>query len=298
MDKLRRMQIFKTVAEVGQFNRAAQNLSLSKSAVSQAIADLETYLGSRLIIRDNRNFQLTETGQDYYENCARILSDVNEIEDAIRVRRSGMSGRINMTAPITYGVSVLSPILSEFLKANPELELSLSLSESNIDMVQAGLDIAIRIGLLTDSVLIARKISTVRLILCASPDYIAAHGHIENFEDLESRNCFKYRWTPKWIFTKAGKTTTILPKGSVVSDSGEALMQLAIGGNGICFLPDFIVGNALADGRLVEVLPDYKGHNLPIQAVYTPNRHMPARVRRLIDFMADALADRSNTTQL
>jgi DNA-binding transcriptional LysR family regulator len=293
MDKLRRMQIFKTVAEVGQFTQAAQNLGVSKSAVSQAIADLETYLGSRLIIRDNRNFKLTETGHDYYKNCARILSDINKLEEEMQTKKVELDGRINMTAPITYGVQVLSPILAEFLKENPQIDLSLTLSESNIDLVQAGLDIAIRIGVLTDSALIARKLSSVRLILCASPDFIAEHGRIESLDDLNSRNCFKYRWTPKWKFTKDGKTTTISPKGSVISDSGEALMQLAIGGNGVCFLPDFIVGKALADGQLVEVLPDFQGHSLPIQAVFQSNRHMPARVRGLIDFMAEAFAERA-----
>lgn len=288
MDKLRRMQIFKTVAEVGQFTQAAQILGISKSAVSQAIADLESYLGSRLINRDNRNFQLTDTGTAYFEECTRILTDISALEDDMRVEKAELDGRINMTAPITYGVRVLSPIIADFLKANPQIDMSLSLSESNIDLIQSGLDIAIRIGVLNDSALIARKLSEVRLILCASPGFISEYGDIQNLDDLKTRNCFKYRWTPKWIFTKGSKTTTFLPKGSVISDSGEALMQLAIGGNGVCFLPDFIVGNALADGRLVEILPDHKGHYLPIQAVFQSNKHMPARVRRLIDFMADA----------
>lgn len=290
MDKLRRMQIFKTVAETGQFTKAAQNLRLSKSAVSQAISNLESHLGSRLINRDNRNFQLTEAGTTYYEECARILADISSLEDEMRNEESALEGRIHLTAPITYGVKVLSPIVAEFLRQNPKVELNLSLSESNMDLVQSGLDVAIRIGNLPDSAMLMRHLSETQMKLCASPEFISKHPNIQTLADLVPLNCFRYRWTPKWIFTVDGERKEIVPTGSVLSDSGEALLQLAIGGNGVCYLPDFICEEALASGQLVRILPRHKAQSLAIQAVFPPNRHMPARVRRLIDFLAEAYA--------
>ncbi|NNC37982.1 MAG: LysR family transcriptional regulator [Hyphomonadaceae bacterium] len=284
------MKIFKTVAEVGQFTRAARNLRLSKSAVSQAISDLESYLGSRLITRDNRNFQLTEAGTAYYEECTRILADIAELEDEMRNEKGVIQGQIHLTAPITYGVRVLAPIIAEFLRRNRNVELNLSLSESNMDLVQAGIDVAIRIGNLPDSSMIMRHLSETQMILCASPDFIAAHSPIHTLADLSGLNCFRYRWTPKWIFTLDGKTSEFVPCGSVISDSGEALLQLAIGGNGVCYLPDFICGEAVLKGQLVPILPRYKAHSIAIQAVFPPHRHMPARVRRLIDFLAETYA--------
>lgn len=288
MDKLRRMQIFKTVAEVGQFTQAAQNLGISKSAVSQAITDLESYLGSRLINRDNRNFQLTEAGAAYHEECTRILIDIAELEDEMRNAEIGLEGRIHLTAPITYGVQVLSPILGEFLRRNPKIELNLTLSESNIDLVRAGIDVAIRIGNLADSSMIMRRLSKTEMILCASPKYLAAHPNIKTIGDLKSLNCFRYRWTPKWFFKSEGEMKEFIPTGSVVSDSGEALLQLAIGGNGVSYLPDFICGQAIADGKLVRMLTNYDPHYIAIQAVFPTHRHMPTRVRRLIDFLSEA----------
>lgn len=288
MDKLRRMQIFKAVAEVGQFTQAAHNLRLSKSAVSQAISDLESYLGSRLISRDNRSFQLTEAGISYYARCTKILAEISELEDEMRNDDHALEGRISLTAPITYGVQVLSPILAEFLRRNPKINLSFSLSESNQDLVQGGLDMAIRIGNLRDSAMIMRSLGKTQMKLCASPKFAANSPDVKNLRDLDDLNCFRYRWTPKWIFKHQGKNVEFVPTGSVTSDSGEALMEFAIGGNGVCFLPDFICGQALKDGKLVEILPDYVGQHIAIQAVFPPNRHMPARVRRLIDFLAVA----------
>jgi len=286
MDKLRRMQIFKAVADVGQFTQAAQNLRVSKSAVSQAISDLESYLGSRLISRDNRSFQLTEAGAAYYAECSRILTEIAELEDEIRNEDHALEGRIHLTAPITYGVQVLSPILAEFLRLNPKVNLSLSLSESNQDLVQGGMDMAIRIGNLPDSAMIMRSLGKTQMKLCASPDFATTHANVKTLRDLKNLNCFRYRWTPKWIFTHGGDEKSFVPTGSLTSDSGEALMAFAIGGNGVCFLPDFICGQALSEGLLVEILPDYVGQYIAIQAVFPPNRHMPARVRRLIDFLA------------
>ena len=136
--------------------------------------------------------------------------------------------------------------------------------------------------------MIMRSLGKTQMKLCASPEFVANSPDVKNFLDLADLNCFRYRWTPKWIFKHQGKNVEFVPTGSVTSDSGEALMEFAIGGNGVCFVPDFICGQALKDGTLVELLPEYVGQHIAIQAVFPPNRHMPVRVRRLIDFLAVA----------
>jgi DNA-binding transcriptional LysR family regulator len=289
MDKLRHMEIFKAVVETGQFTRAANSLSLSKSAVSHAVSALEAHLGSQLINRNNRSLQLTDAGENYYQNCRRVLADIGAIEDEIRHEELTVRGLIHVTAPITYGVSVLSPIFADFMRSNPEVELNISLSESNMDLVQAGLDVAIRIGVLPDSAMIARRLSQTRQMLCATADFLKRNNAINKPEDLNNVSCFRYRWTPKWYLSKEGKTTAIQPKGKVISDSGEALLQMAIGGHGVCYLPDFICGDALKERRLVRVLPDYDGQMIPVHAVFPPHRHRSMRVQRIVDYLANSL---------
>lgn len=291
MNKLRRMEIFKAVAEAGKFTRAAENLGLSKSAVSHAIADLETYLGTQLINRDNRQFQLTVDGEIYYEQCSHFLSELNAIENAYREERLKIDGHISLTAPITFGATQLTPLLSSFMHQNPEIEITLSLSEHNLDLVQAGLDMAIRIGHLRNSALRARRIAACAMVLCASPKFLNENPKIEDLHDLSSVNTLRYRWTPKWNFTKAGDKFTYTPKGTIMSDSGDALVEFAAQAHGVCYMPEFIAAPALGDGRLVQILPDYTGVKLPIHIVFPPGRHRPARVKKLTDHLIAGFAE-------
>jgi len=288
MDKLRRMEIFKAVAEAGQFSRAAENLHLSKSAVSHAISDLETYLETHLVTRNTRGFQLTSDGERYYQNCCHILSEVHAFENDFRHFNKSLEGTISLTTPITYGVRIISPLLVEFLKANPLINIDFSLSESNVDLVQAGIDLAIRIGHLSSSASTAHRLTSVSFSLCASPGWIAGNPPVKAIQDLDHVDCLKYRWTPKWNFIHNGKQIAFTPKGSVTSDSGEALREFAIGGHGVCFLPDFIVEDALQSGQLKKLLPDVGYERVPVHAVFPPGSQRPFRVNRLLEFLVDS----------
>ncbi len=285
------MEIFKAVAEAGKFTRAAENMGLSKSAVSHAIADLESYLGTQLINRDNRQFQLTVDGELYYEQCSHFLSELNAIENSYREDRPQIDGHISLTAPITFGVTQLTPRLSDFMLQNPDISISLSLSEHNLDLVQAGLDMAIRIGHLQNSALRARRIATCNMLLCASPKFISENRKIEDIHDLNNLNTLRYRWTPKWNFIKSGDRFTFTPKGTIMSDSGDSLVELAARGHGVCFMPEFIALPALQTGRLVRILPDYVGVRLPIHIVFPPGRHRPTRIKKLTDHLIAGFED-------
>lgn len=291
MNRLRRMEIFRAVVDAQKFSQAAENLGLSKSAVSHAIADLEAYLGTQLINRDNRQFQLTADGERYNQQCRNILSELSAIENTYRQEKTTVDGHISITAPISFGVSRLSPILTEFLNQNPDVHLSVSLSEQNIDLVQAGLDVAIRIGHLSSSALRARRLSSVKLIMTASPDFIQNNPNIDCLKDLEKLNTLRYKWTPKWNFSRNGKKHSFSPKGSITSDSGEALLKFTVGGHGISFLPDFIVEDDLAKGNIVRFLPDYEGESIPVHAVFPPSRHRAVRITKLTEFLVDAFSD-------
>jgi len=290
MNKLRRMEIFKAVVDAGQFARAAQNLRLSNSAVSHAISDLEDFLGVQLLSRNTRGFQLTDDGERYYQNCCHILSEINAVENDLRQTSIEVDGPISITAPISYGVNIISPILAKFLQSNPNIDLSVSLSENYVDLVQAGIDMAIRIGRLPNSAMTAQKISTVKLILCASPDFTARHPDLKSLEDLNTVNCFRYRWTPKWNFTHEGSPIIFSPKGSVTSDSGDALLEFVAAGLGVSFLPDFICDDALKKGRIVSILPEYIPETVPVHAVFPPNKQRPVRLQKLLEFLKESFA--------
>lgn len=289
MDRFRRMEIFNAVVEAGQFTRAAASLNLSKSAVSHAISDLEKFLGLQLLTRSNRSLQLTDAGKSYYEQSVRILSDVSELESVTRKSDKAVSGRIRLSAPMTYACSSLAPIIAQFMNDNPSVEIELVLTETTLDLVGDGIDLAIRVGNLKDSRLISRKITTMAHIICASPTFLKAHASIHELDQLHDVNCLKFKYTPIWNLIRGGKDYKFTPKGSLVSNSGEALREFAIAGQGVTFLPEFLAGPALLQGKLIRVLPDYAGRKMDVSIVRPPGRHYPLRVRRLSDLIADAI---------
>lgn len=287
MNKLRRMEIFRAVVEAGKFTQAAQNLGLSKSAVSHAISNLETYLGTQLLNRDNRKIQLTSDGESYYEQCCHILSELAALEGNYRDDKQDIDGHISITAPITFGVTRIAPIVGRFMTENPKVDISISLADHSLDLVQAGLDIGIRIGHLSNSSIRARKLTSVQMELYASPDFLKAHPELKTISDLELIDTLRYRWTPKWRFTREGENFTFRPKGRLSSDSGEALVEFAVQGLGVCFMPEFIARTAIEQGLLVRMLPDYEGEWLPVHAVFPPGRHRSARVKKLLDYLVE-----------
>lgn len=283
------MEIFESVASAGQLTRAAKALGISVSGVSHAISDLESYLGVELILRTNRSLTLTQAGKDYRVKCREILTQVRRLEDSFNTPESTLDGRINITASISYGVNILSPILADFMERNPKLDLNLYLSDGKLNLVEESIDVAIRIGKMKDSSLISRRLSSIRLNLCASPNFIRENPHIKSPKDLQDQPCLRYVNTLKWGLSKGGKKTSITPSGQVLSNSGESLRAFACLGRGIAYLPDFISNEALADGRLARLLPEYQGDSLGVYAVYLPSRHKPVRIRKFLEFLSERL---------
>ena len=294
MDRFRRMEIFVAVVETGQITRASEKLHLSKSAVSQGLSDLERYLGVQLLSRNPRAMQLTEAGQGYYDHCKRILADVETVEDDLRGEEKQVSGHIRITAPDTFGSYLLTPIFTQFIEENPSITLDLHLTERSIDLVEEGFDLAFRIKSSDDRQHEWTKLSSVRMVTCASPEYLKKSGKpLRDHRDLKHHNCLKYTRSPSWKFSKDGRNFEFMPEGNVTTNSGENLRQFAIAGHGIIYIPYFLAYHALAKKRLVMVLSDYEGQKLDGYIVRPGHRHCPARVQSLIDFTVD----RTNSMQ-
>jgi DNA-binding transcriptional LysR family regulator len=286
------MEIFVRVVEAGQLTRAAQALSLSKSSVSHALNDLETYLGLQLIRRNNRSWQITDAGQSYYEKCKSILADVAEMEDRARQASQVLSGHIRLSAPDTFGSYTLTPIIAKFMELHPNVVIEMNLTERMVDLIEERVDIAFRAGVLKDSSLVARLLGEAEMVVCASPSYLQKYGAPETHLDLKNHKCLRYSRSPNWTLFKGQKRFNFMPKDHVVTNSGEVLREFAIRGQGICYIPTMLVSHALKKGRLIQTLKAYKGAALPVYAVRTGDDRVPTRVLALLEFVAEELKGR------
>jgi DNA-binding transcriptional LysR family regulator len=283
------MEIFLKLADTGQFTRAAKQLSVSKSTVSQAISDLEAYLGLQLVKRDGRSLQLTDAGQIYSVECRRVLADINHLEDQVRSESLGMSGQISLTAPNAYMTKTLTPLLLKFIKIHPNISLDLSPSEYNIDLVAEGVDVAFRVGNMKDSGLLARKIGATKMQMCAAPSYLDKYGQPRDISDLKNHNCLVYSNSPDWVFEQDGEHMRFQPKGSVRTSSGDNLREFVLGGLGIGFFPGFLISDDLESGVLMPVLEDIPGLVLDINLVRPADRHCPKRITEFMNFIQSEL---------
>jgi len=296
MDRLTAMEIFSRVVSEGSFSGAARVLNMSKSAVSKYISDLEERLGARLLNRTTRRLSLTDVGKAYHERCLQVLSDIAEMEAAVSYKTQQVGGLLKIAAPVTFSVKHLGAPLSEFLTAYPDIEIELNLNDRRVDIVEEGFDAAIRIARrLSDSSLIAAKLATARSVTAASPAYLAEFGTPQHPRDLANHNCLRYSNLgpiSEWEYTAAdGEPISIHAKGSISANNGEVLREAALDGKGIISGPSFLSGDAIREGKLVRVLPDFDQEDFSIFAVYPHNRHLSAKVRRLVDFLKDYWAD-------
>lgn len=295
MDRLASMAVFVKVAELASFSGAARQLGLSKSAVSKHVTSLEERLGARLLNRTTRHLALTEAGLAYREACVRIVQETEEAE-AEAGRDSGEPrGRLKVSAPMTFGVAELAPLIPDLLARHPLLEVDLTLNDRMVDLIEEGFDVAIRIGTLRDSSLVARKIATAASLCAASPAYLAARGTPRALADLASHNCLRYTYRQGpggWEFERGGERRHVRPRGTLSANNGDALRAAALGGLGIVLLPDFIIGHDVAAGRLVPLLTDWRQPEFPIHAVFPPQRHGSAKLRTFVDFLVDRLGRR------
>jgi DNA-binding transcriptional LysR family regulator len=288
MDALTDIAVFVRVVERGSFTLAAGDLALSRAVVSKYLSRLEDRLGARLLHRTTRRLSLTEAGAALFEASRGALERIEEAEAAVAQFQSKPRGRLRVSAPMSFGILHLGPAMADFARAYPEITLDVRLDDRFVNLVEDGFDVAVRIGALTDSSLVARKVATTRAVACASPGYLAEHGEPESPEDLASHNCLVYSYLADvWRFTAPdGREIPVAVKGSLRINNGIVLAEAAVAGHGILVTPSFYVAPLLRSGRLRQILSRYKLKELGIHAVYPQRGHVPPKVRAFVDFLA------------
>ena len=279
---------FVAVAETESFTRAAKRLGVSIAHVSRQISALEDRLSTRLFYRTTRRVSTTEAGQIYYQHCRQILDALEQAERSMTNMQLVPQGRLRLTAPVTYGEKSIAPLVNDFVLRYPELDVEMKLTNQQLDLVAEGYDLAVRLGKLDDSSLMARRLASRTLYVCASPAYLAVHGTPHSLSELEHHNCLQGN-LGYWRFQDAGHPRNVRIRGNVRCDSGRALLDAALKGVGIVQLPDYYVGSALDAGTLIPLLTLYQEDDDGIWAVYPHNRHLSPKVRMLLDYFADSL---------
>ncbi|MCH9000548.1 MAG: LysR family transcriptional regulator [Proteobacteria bacterium] len=291
MEDLSAMAVFARVVEMESFSGAARALGLSKSAVSKRVGRLEDRMGLRLLNRTTRRLSLTEAGAAFYQGCRRVVAEAEAAERAVTRLASAPRGRLKVNAPMSFGVRHLAPALPDFMARYPELNVDLTLNDRVVDLVEEGFDLAIRIARLAESSLIARRLAPNRLVLCAAPSYLAAHGAPRAVEDLKGHECLLYSYQAAgdvWRLCGPGGERRLAVTGRLRINNGDALLAAALGGLGVALLPCFICGQDLRAGRLIQVLPAWSGPaDTAIAAVYPASRNLSPKVRVFVDFLTE-----------
>jgi DNA-binding transcriptional LysR family regulator len=294
MDRFQAIRVFAQVVESGSFSSAAGKLGLSATAASRHVADLEAHLHTRLLNRTTRRVSLTESGRAFYERSVQLLADLDEAEQEASRAAVVPRGTIKLTTSVNFGVRHVAPAIAAFLAAHAEVRFDVSLSDRLVDLVEEGFDLAIRIGSPGSENVVARKLGETRLVPCASPAYLAAHGAPQVPEDLARHNCFTYEYVaPRnlWRFRDpGGGERSVRVSGNLHSNNGDLLAEAAALGAGVVFEPAFIVGPEVRAGRLVPLLQDFEPQATPIYAVYPSRKHLSAKVRLFVDFLVERFA--------
>jgi DNA-binding transcriptional LysR family regulator len=294
MDKLDAMNAFVKVVSLGSYAEAARALGLTRSAVSKAVMELEQLLGARLLDRTTRRVSATEAGLAYYESCLDILARVEETEMQVSRLHDEPKGVLKVNAPVSFGVLHLGRLMAEFMGQYPDLKIELTLNDRFIDPIEEGVDVTIRIGVLADSSLIARRLAPARRVLVAAPRYLKQFGRPKSPDDLARHRCLNYGHSTmlqRWRLTRDGETFSLAINSVLCSNNGDVLRAAAVAGQGIAKLPTFLVGPDIRDGRLKIVLAQFPPVDLGVFALYAPNRYLAAKTRLLIDFLAARLGE-------
>ena len=292
MDLFAAMKMYLAVVDGGSFAAAADKLDVSRAMASKQVQKLEEHLGTRLLNRTTRRLSLTETGRAFYERSTQIMGDVDEAEQIAGQMTRTPQGVLRVTIPLSYGQHRLAAVIGNYTQAYPQVQLDISLSDRKLDLIEDGFDLAIRIGAMPQSDLIARKIASVRSIVCASPAYLARHGVPKTPAELAGHACLGYTLTGSgadWRLEGPDGPLTVPVSGPIRADNGDLLRLAALGGAGIVFQPRFIVDDDIDAGRLVRILADWQSAQLGIYAVYPSRKHLSAKVRTFVDFLARAL---------
>ncbi|GGB51681.1 LysR family transcriptional regulator [Oceanisphaera marina] len=280
---------FVAVADGESFTRAAKRLGVSTAQVSRQVSALEARLSTKLFYRTTRKVSVTEAGQIYYQHCRQVLDGLEEAERTITNLQLAPKGKLKLTAPITFGEKTIAPLVNDFVLRYPELEVQMHLTNQKLDLVAEGFDLAIRLGKLEDSSMMAKRLSYRTQYVCASPHYLSTYGVPHSLSELEQHNCLQGN-LDYWRFQEQGKPRNVRVKGNIRCDSGWALLDAALKGIGIVQLPDYYVQPALDEGQLVPLLEHYQEPDDGIWALYPHNRHLSPKVRMLLDFLGESLS--------
>lgn len=292
MDYLQAMKTFTAVVEAGSFVGAMDATGLSKPAVSRHVNELEAHLGTRLLQRTTRRLSLTSEGQDYYQRCKDILAAVQEAEAVVGSSAVQAQGRLRIGAPQTFGAMYLADLWGQFAAQNPQVTLDIVLSDRVMDLVEEGFDLVVRIARLADSSLVSRPLARTHMVLCASPQYLARRGTPVHPQELAEHDVISYTyWSAgnAWSFQGPGGEATVRIQSRIHANNGDTCRAAALAHQGIILQPDFLVHEDLRSGALVELMPEFKGAELGIFAIYPTRKQLPLRVRRLVDFLVEAL---------
>lgn len=291
MDKFTEMQAFVAVTEAGSFVRAAGTLGVSKAAVSRQVADLESRLGVRLLHRTTRRLSLTPEGEVFLTRCRELLGEVAEAEAEITSSSGEASGLLRINAPFSFGLQHLAPLWVEFMAQHPKVTLDVTLTDRVVDLVEEGFDMAVRIARLPSSSLISRRLTSTRIVLCASPTYLRARGEPRHPSELVDHDVLAYSlfsMGDQWEFTGPDGPVSVRTTPRLRINSGDTCRVAALRHQGIVLQPSFLVGQDLLAGTLVEILPAYRCVELDVYAVYPSRKFVSPKVRLLIEFLAEA----------
>ncbi|MEY2622008.1 MAG: hypothetical protein RIT26_1828 [Pseudomonadota bacterium] len=293
MDKFQEMRVFTAVVDAASFVAAADALGMSKAAVSRHVSDLEQRLGVRLMHRTTRKLSLTPEGEVFLARCRDILSSIEASEAELSTRRVTASGLLKLSVPVSYGIRHLAPLWQEFLEQHPQITLDVQLADRVIDLVEEGFDLAVRIARLPDSTLVSRRLASTRLVLCAAPSYLKRRGTPAHPSELTQHEVMSYSLMAMgdhWQFTGPQGPVSVKVRPRMWSNNGDTCIAAAVQGAGIQLQPAFLIEESLANGQLVEILPQYRSLDLGIYAIYPSRKFVLPKVRALVEFLSAKLA--------
>jgi len=299
MNKLQAMEVFIQVVDCGSFTKAAEMLNLPKATVSTLVQTLESTLSVKLLHRTTRQVMITSDGAAYYERCVQILSDVRDAEESLSRHRLSPSGRLRVDTPSGLATEILIPALPAFFERYPDITMELGSTDRPVDLVEEGVDCAVRGGELLDPNLIARRVGVINFMTCASPDYIARHGMPQHPRDLERHRCVNYFSAKNgkimnWDFSRDGERIEVALPGAIALNDSNAYVQAGLAGLGVIMMTDYLLTAHIASGRMVQVLPEWRSDPLPVHIVYPQNRHLSAKVRVFVEWVSELFAAHPN----
>jgi len=294
MDRLDAMRAFVTVVSEGAFTRAAEKLDMSPQLVSKYVSQLEKHLGVRLLNRTTRQLHLTEAGASYHLRAQQVLHDIEDMECQIGDLQTEARGMLRISAPVSFAICHMAPLLSEFQKAHPGVGIDLQLNDRKVDLVEEGFDVVLRIGHLKSSSLIAKRIAPIRMAVCASPDYLKQNGTPKQLEDLQGHRYLRYSYIEldssqplhRWLQNNGQNDSN-----GMSSNNGDVLVESAIAGSGIVLQPTFISGPAIKEGKLQVILQEFEPEPMGLYAMYAHRQLLASKVRSFVDFIDGYFGD-------